>query len=45
VLGAESNPARMRYALLISPLACAISTLLLWYGSKKLREEDKRDLI
>jgi MFS family permease len=42
VLGADSNPARMRYALLISPLACAISTLLLWHGSKKLREENKR---
>jgi MFS family permease len=42
VLGAESNPARMRYALLISPVACAISTVLLWNGSKKLREEDKR---
>jgi MFS family permease len=42
MLGTESNPAGMRYALLVSPLACAASALLLWLGSKKLREENKK---
>jgi MFS family permease len=40
MLGAESNPAGMRYALLVSPLACVASASLLWLGSKKLREEN-----
>lgn len=40
LLGAAQNPTGMRYALLVSPIACAISSLLLWYGSKKLREEN-----
>jgi hypothetical protein len=29
----------MRLSLLVSPIACAASALLLWRGSKKLREE------
>lgn len=41
LLGAAQNPTGMRYALLVSPLACAFSSLLLWYGSKKLREENE----
>jgi MFS family permease len=39
-LGATRNPAGLRYALLISPFACAISAILLWRGSKKLREAE-----
>lgn len=39
-LGATQNPTAMRYALLISPFACAISALLLWRGSKTLREAE-----
>ncbi|HYG81356.1 MAG TPA: MFS transporter [Pyrinomonadaceae bacterium] len=39
LLGADRNPQMMRYALLVSPLACAASALLLWRGSKKLRED------
>ena len=39
-LGATQNPTAMRYALLVSPLACALSALLLWRGSKKLREAE-----
>lgn len=40
LLGAAQNPTGMRYALLVSPLACALSALLLWRGSKKLREAE-----
>jgi MFS family permease len=40
LLGGALNPAGMRYALLVSPLACLISALLLWRGSRKLREAD-----
>lgn len=39
LLGAAQNPDQMRYSLLISPLACAISALLLWRGAKKLHQE------
>jgi MFS family permease len=39
LLGADRNPSGMRVALLVSPIACAVSALLLWRGSKKLREE------
>jgi MFS family permease len=38
MLGVDRNPAGMRYALLVSPIACAVSALFLWHGSKKLRE-------
>jgi MFS family permease len=40
LLGASQNPEGMRYALLVSPLACALSALLLWRGSKRLREAE-----
>ncbi|HYG79452.1 MAG TPA: MFS transporter [Pyrinomonadaceae bacterium] len=36
LVGAKQNPANMRYALLVSPLACLLSALLLWRGAKKL---------
>lgn len=42
LLGATENPTAMRYALLISPFACALSAVLLWRGSKKLREAETR---
>ncbi|MDQ6785365.1 MAG: MFS transporter [Acidobacteriota bacterium] len=34
--GATENPAKMRYALLVCPLACLLSFLLLYSGSKIL---------
>ena len=36
LLGGAQNPGGMRYALLISPLACALSAVLLWRGSKAI---------
>ncbi|HKQ52923.1 MAG TPA: MFS transporter [Pyrinomonadaceae bacterium] len=39
LLGATANPAAMRYALLVSPLACLLSALLLWRGAEKLRQK------
>lgn len=36
-LGATANPAMMRYALLVCPLACLLSALLLFAGSKTRR--------
>lgn len=33
-LGATENPAMMRYALLVCPIACLISAICLWRGSK-----------
>jgi MFS family permease len=41
LLGASRNPSAMRYALLVSPLACAASALLLWLGSRRIRELNK----
>ncbi|HKR01223.1 MAG TPA: MFS transporter [Pyrinomonadaceae bacterium] len=38
-LGTAQNPAAMRYALLVSPIACALSALLLWRGSRTLSEK------
>jgi MFS family permease len=37
LLGATEHPQAMRYALLICPLACAVSALLLWRGSRVIR--------
>jgi MFS family permease len=39
LLGAAENPANMRYALLVSPFACLLSSLLLWRGARKLRQK------
>ncbi len=33
-LGVSTNPEQMRLSLLICPLACAVSALLLWLGSR-----------
>jgi MFS family permease len=38
LLGAATNPAMMRYGYLISPAACALAALLLWLGSRSMRE-------
>jgi len=40
--GVASNPQRMRYALLIAPLACLLSALSLLIGSRKLQAEEKK---
>ncbi|MEW6732445.1 MAG: MFS transporter [Acidobacteriota bacterium] len=39
-LGVSSNPTLMRYSLLICPLACLVSALMLWLGSGKLAQQD-----
>jgi len=39
LLGVAVNPQQMRYALLIAPLACLFSGLLLLIGSRKLEAE------
>ncbi|MFL6195454.1 MAG: spinster family MFS transporter [Thermoanaerobaculia bacterium] len=33
-LGVAADPGRMRYALLVCPIACALGALLLWMGSR-----------
>jgi MFS family permease len=38
-LDVDANPGRMKYSLLVCPLACAASALLLWLGSRRLREQ------
>lgn len=38
LLGAATNPGMMRYGYLISPAACALAALLLWLGSRSMRE-------
>jgi MFS family permease len=37
LLGATERPQAMRYALLICPIACVLSALLLWRGSRVIR--------
>jgi MFS family permease len=39
LLGVETNPNQMKYSLLICPIACALSAVLLWLGSRSLRRE------
>jgi len=39
VLGVTTDPQQMRYSLLIAPLACLFSALLLLLGSRKLEAE------
>lgn len=36
LLGGAQNPVGIRYALLLSPLACALSAVLLWRGSRAI---------
>jgi MFS family permease len=40
-LNVSSDPSRMRYALLVCPLACALGALLLWLGSRRLGAKEK----
>jgi MFS family permease len=37
--GATADPAMMRYALLVCPIACLISAALLFYGSRQMNRE------
>jgi MFS family permease len=39
--GVSTDPQRMRYALLIAPLACLLSALSLLIGSRKLQAEER----
>jgi MFS family permease len=39
VLGVTANPGRMRYSLLVCPLACAVGALMLWRGSRAMKAE------
>ncbi|MBD0325225.1 MAG: MFS transporter, partial [Pyrinomonadaceae bacterium] len=41
-LGVSSNPGLMRYSLLVCPVACALSALLLWRGSRHLKASDEK---
>ena len=38
-LGATAHPSQMRYALLVCPLACVLSALVLWRGRRALLQE------
>jgi hypothetical protein len=42
LLGVSTNPGLMRYSLLVCPIACALSALMLWRGSRVLTESDKK---
>jgi len=42
VLGADRNPSVMRYALLVCPLACLLSSLLLWLGGRRLQRDSNK---
>jgi MFS family permease len=41
MLGATADPERMRYALLVCPIACALGALTLWMGSRALARRDQ----
>lgn len=41
LLGVATDPQRMRYALLIAPLACLLSAMSLFIGSRKLQAEER----
>lgn len=38
-LGVTTDPAQMRYALLLCPVACLLAAMMLWMGSRKLGTE------
>ncbi len=38
LMSVTTNPSQMRYSLLICPLACALSALFLWLGSKRMEK-------
>lgn len=42
LMGVAADPERMRYALLLAPLACLLSATMLLIGSRKLEAEGKR---
>jgi MFS family permease len=42
-LGVTTNPEVMRYSLLVCPVACALSALLLWRGSRALQLQRKAE--
>jgi MFS family permease len=39
IFSATQNPAAMRYTLLVCPLSCAMSALMLYLGSRKLNQQ------
>ena len=43
-LQVSRNPGMMRYSLLLCPVSCALSALLLWSGSRALQARDGRGL-
>ncbi len=42
-LGVSASPGVMRYSLLVCPVACALSALLLWRGSRALKSQRKTE--
>ena len=42
VLGVSRNPGLMRYSLLVCPVACALSAVMLWRGNRALTRSDER---
>ena len=40
-LGATENPQMMRYSLLVCPIACLLSAVCLWFGSRNLNKSFK----
>jgi MFS family permease len=42
-LGVGASPGVMRYSLLVCPVACALSALLLWRGSRALKLQRKTE--
>ncbi len=38
-LGVTANPGVMRYSLLVCPVACALSAVMLWRGSRALKSQ------
>jgi hypothetical protein len=42
LLGVSTNPGLMRYSLLVCPIGCALSALMLWRGSRVLTESDEK---
>jgi MFS family permease len=39
-LGAAAAPSQMRYSLLVCPFACLLAAILLWTGSRRLKQSD-----
>ena len=45
LFGATAAPSMMRYSLLVAPAACVLSALLLWLGSRSMRQTASSDQI